>query len=84
MSETVHIWTTGPRACEAVKRALADAAVEPRDAADSELDVTAPMDLGTLARTVAAALDVVALAEHGSLVPERVSASEFVLRPAAA
>ena len=84
MSATVHIQTTGPWACEAVKRALADAAVEPREAADSELDVTAHMDLGTLARTVAAALDVVALAGRGSLVPERLSASEFVLRPAAA
>ena len=88
MSATVHIRTTGPNSCEAVKRALAGAAVEPlalepRDAAESELDVTGSMDLGTLANTVAAALDVVALAERGSLVPERVSASEFILRPAA-
>jgi len=83
MSATVHIWTTGPHSCEAVKRALAGAAVEQRDAASSELDVTSPMDLGSLANTVAAALDAVALTERGSLVPERVSASEFILRPAA-
>jgi hypothetical protein len=84
MSATVRIHTTGPSSCEAVRRALAGAAVEPRNAPDSTLDVTGPMDLSTLAGMVAAALDVVALAARGALVPERVSASEFNLRPAAA
>jgi hypothetical protein len=69
--------------CEAVRRALAGAAVEQRNA-DSILDVTGPMELDALAETVAAALDAVALAERGSFVPERVSASEFNLRPASA
>jgi hypothetical protein len=84
MSATVRIHTTGPNSCEAVRRALAGAAVQPRDAPDSTLDVSGPMDLTTLARTVAAALDAVALTARGALVPERISASEFNLRPAAA
>jgi hypothetical protein len=80
----VRIRTTGPGSREAVRRALAGAAVEPRNGVDSTLDVTGPMDLAVLANTVAAALDTVALAARGALVPERVSASEFNLRPAAA
>jgi len=84
MSATVRIHTTGPNSCEAVRRALASAPVEPMNAPDSTLDVTGPMDLTALSGMVAAALDAVALAARGALVPERVSASEFNLRPAAA